>query len=302
MCGIVGLFLKNRGLEHELGHYLRPMLIEMTERGPDSAGIAVYGDTTAKNQIKLTLFNSDPYFAWEALETEMARALHAEVAHQVRANHAVFVVSADPECTVAWLRKHRPEARIMALGHRIEVFKDIGLPRQVADEFGLEAMHGSHGIGHTRMATESGISTVHSHPFWAGEDLCLVHNGSLSNHNTIRAHLRRHGLHFESDNDSEVAAQYLAHRISQGADLKQALEAALSDLDGFYTFCVGTEHGFAVARDAIACKPAVMAETDDWVAMASEYRALAMLPGVDQAAVWEPRAGKVYNWQHEGHA
>jgi methylamine---glutamate N-methyltransferase subunit A len=74
------------------------------------------------------------------------------------------------------------------------------------------------------------------------------------------------------------------------------LESGLKDLDGFYTFLVGTADGFAVVRDPIACKHAVMAETDDWVAMATEYRAIAHLPGADTAKIWEPEPAKIYTW------
>jgi glutamate synthase domain-containing protein 1 len=157
-------------------------------------------------------------------------------------------------------------------------------------------MDGTHALGHTRMATESRVTTQHSHPFSTGLDLCLVHNGSLSNHNTVRRMLRREGIRFGTDNDSEVAAGYLTWRMRSGATLEEALEGCLEDLDGFYTFAVGTVDGFAVLRDPIACKPAVMAETDDWVAMASEYRAIAQLPGAADAETWEPVPGRVYSW------
>jgi glutamate synthase domain-containing protein 1 len=176
------------------------------------------------------------------------------------------------------------------------VFKDVGLPEAVAQRFGLAQRTGTHGLGHTRMATESAVTTEHSHPFSTGADLCLVHNGSLSNHNRLRLALRREGIRFATDNDTEVAAGYLTWRLRQGMSLTEALEAALSDLDGFYTFAVGTKDGFAILRDPIACKPAVLAETDDWVAMATEYRAIATLPGAAGAEVWEPRPATVYSW------
>jgi glutamate synthase domain-containing protein 1 len=278
------------------------MLLEMSERGPDSAGIAIYRNGVASDEVKLTLFHSSSKFAWETLAATMRRDLNSEVRHRVNANHAVFIIRHDHELALAWLREHQPEVRVMAAGHRIEVYKDVGMPAKVADEFGLAQMTGSHGIGHTRMATESGITTAHSHPFWAGLDLCLVHNGTISNHHSLRQWLKRNGVSFESDNDSEVAANYLAYRISEGATLNEALEAGLKELDGFYTFCVGTEHGFAVLRDPFACKPAVIAETDEWVAMASEYRSLAKLPGIGGASVWEPRPETVYTWYREGNA
>jgi amidophosphoribosyltransferase len=185
----------------------------------------------------------------------------------------------------------------MSAGTTIEIFKEAGSPIDFVRRFGLDGLDGSHALGHTRMATESRVTTEHSHPFSTGLDLCLVHNGSLSNHNRLRRMLRREGIRFETDNDSEVAAGYLTWRMREGATLEQALEGCLTDLDGFYTFAVGTADGFAVLRDPIACKPAVLAETDDWVAMASEYRAIAVLPGADEAVTWEPEPGHVYSWE-----
>jgi amidophosphoribosyltransferase len=146
------------------------------------------------------------------------------------------------------------------------------------------------------MATESAVTVAGSHPFSTGQDTCLVHNGSLSNHNRLRETLKRHGEHFQTDNDTEVAAAYLAWRTREGDNLRQALERSLCDLDGFYTFVVGTRDGFAVLRDPIACKPAVMAETPDWVAFGTEFRALAELPGIDHARIWEPQPATVYAW------
>jgi glutamate synthase domain-containing protein 1 len=209
----------------------------------------------------------------------------------------VIVVDAEADEAVEWLRANHPELRIMSAGRTIEIYKEEGSPRRFVERFDLAGMQGSHAVGHTRMATESRVTTEHSHPFSTGLDLCLVHNGSLSNHNRLRRRLRREGIDFQTDNDSEVAAGYLTYRLREGASLEQALEGCLEDLDGFYTFAVGTADGFAVLRDPIACKPAVMAETDDWVAMASEYRAIATLPGAEEAAVWEPEPGRVYVWE-----
>jgi glutamate synthase domain-containing protein 1 len=209
----------------------------------------------------------------------------------------VIVVEADAHVAQAWLRERFPELRVMSAGQTIEIYKEKGSPRDFIEAFELGEMQGSHALGHTRMATESAVTTEHSHPFSTGLDLCLVHNGSLSNHNVLRRRLRREGIEFETDNDSEVAAGYLTWRLREGASLEQALEGCLDDLDGFYTFAVGTADGFAVLRDPIACKPAVMAETDDWVAMASEYRAIAALPGAEEATTWEPEPGRVYSWE-----
>lgn len=297
MCGIVGLYLKNPALQGELGRLFTPMLIEMTERGPDSAGVAVYHNPVGDGATKLTLFNRDRDYAWKALETDMERALDTEASLRRVSSHAVLSIAAPERTAVDWLMDERPEVQIVSIGRIIEIYKEMGLPAEVAEEFAVSEMTGSHMIGHTRMATESAVTTAGSHPFSTGRDLCLVHNGSLSNHNRLREWLKKNaGLRFQTDNDSEVAAGYLTHRLAEGDSLEQALEKAIDDLDGFYTFAIGTARGFAVLRDPIACKPAVMAETDDWVAMASEYRSLAKLPGVANATVWEPEPARVYTW------
>ena len=186
----------------------------------------------------------------------------------------------------------------MSTGETIEIYKEVGLPAEVADRFGLRNMSGTHGIGHTRMATESAVTTLGAHPFNTGADQCLVHNGSLSNHNSLRRKLRREGMAFETDNDTEVGAAYLTWKMQNGSSLGEALESGLADLDGFYTFVVGTKDGFGVLRDPIACKPAVLAETDDYVAFGSEYRALVNLPNIEAARVWEPEPATVYFWNH----
>jgi glutamate synthase domain-containing protein 1 len=216
---------------------------------------------------------------------------------RVRASHAVLVVEADAPEAEAWVRANRPDLRVMSAGSVIEIYKETGLPREFVEQFALSELTGTHALGHTRMATESRVTTAGSHPFSTGFDLCLVHNGSLSNHNRLRENLRREGIEFQTENDTEVAAGYLAWRMREGATLEAALEGCLEDLDGFYTFAVGTADGFAVLRDPIACKPAVLAETDDWVAMGSEWRAISVLPGAAQAETWEPEPGVVYVWE-----
>ena len=297
MCGIVGLFAKSPGIEQRLGAHLTAMLAQMSNRGPDSAGVAVYRDPAPAGSSKLTLFSADPDEPWHALASELADAVGGSHEPSVRASHAVVLVDADAAEAEAWVRRRRPELRVMSAGAVIEIYKEVGRPEVFADQFHLTDLQGTHALGHTRMATESRVTTEGSHPFSTGLDLCLVHNGSLSNHNTLRRALRREGIEFQTENDTEVAAGYLAWRLREGASLEQALEGCLDDLDGFYTFAVGTADGFAVLRDPIAGKPAVLAETDDWVAMASEYHAIAVLPGADEARMWEPEPGVVYVWE-----
>ncbi|MGQ0663590.1 MAG: class II glutamine amidotransferase [Pseudomonadota bacterium] len=298
MCGIVGLFAKSPALEERLGEHLAAMLAQMSARGPDSAGVAVYRDPVASGS-KLTLYSRDPLYDWDALRSQLAGAFGSATVSSVRASHAVVLVDAEANEAESWVRRNFPDLRVMSAGSVIEIYKEVGRPEAFSRQFSLADFQGTHALGHTRMATESRVTTEGSHPFSTGLDLCLVHNGSLSNHNRLRKYLQRHDIDFETDNDSEVAAGYFAFRLHEGATLEQAMEAGLKDLDGFYTFAVGTPDGFAVVRDPIACKPAVLAETDDWVAMASEYRAIATLPGAETAAVWEPKPATVYCWSRQ---
>ena len=294
MCGIVGLFLKKDALRPRLGDMLTDMLITMTDRGPDSAGIAIYGD--ASEGLKMTVQSDTPETAFAGLDAALGAALGAPVAMAVIDTHAVLTI---PAGTEAAARAFAAEAglRVMGVGSAMEIFKEVGLPKDVAARFGIRAMAGSHGIGHTRMATESAVTTMGAHPFSTGDDQCLVHNGSLSNHNAMRRVLSAKGFAPQTQNDTEVAACYISSRLAEGANLGEALEGTLEDLDGFFTFVVGTKNGFGVVRDPIACKPAVMAETEEYVAFGSEYRAFAKLPGIEAARVWEPEPATVYFWE-----
>ena len=294
MCGIVGLFLKKDELRPRLGDMLTDMLITMTDRGPDSAGIAIYGDETGS--LKITIQSDTPDTAFAGLDAALSEALGTPVTLRAVDTHAVLTLPKELEAAALALLDARG-LRVMGAGESMEIFKEVGLPKDVADRFGIRAMGGSHGIGHTRMATESAVTTLGAHPFSTALDQCLVHNGSLSNHNAMRRTLAKKGVFTKTENDTEVGAAYIASRIADGATLGEALEGTLKDLDGFFTFVTGTKNGFGVVRDPIACKPAVMAETDDYVAFASEYRAFADLPGILSARVWEPEPATVYFWE-----
>ena len=296
MCGIVGLYYKSAALEGQLGRMLAAMLVQMTDRGPDSAGVAVYRDPAAAGGVKITLqagYDAD----WNGIGEAIRAALDSEAMLATLANHAVVNLQGDGQRAAEWMEANLDGVNITSIGSAIEIYKEKGLPTEFIARFQLDDMSGSHALGHTRMATESAVTTEHSHPFSTGLDLCLVHNGSLSNHNRLREKLRAEGIRFRTDNDSEVAAGYMTWRLSQGATLSEAMQAALADLDGFYTFAIGTHDGFAVMRDPIACKPAILAETDEWVAMSSEYRAIAQLPGSDRATIWEPQPATIYSWE-----
>ena len=298
MCGIVGLFLKDKSMEAQLGTMLTDMLITMTDRGPDSAGIAIYSKEST-NIGKLTVQSDTPDVDFNQLKDALKQLIEGGIDIRVQSTHAVLEMRADQvESARAVLKEIRPNVRVMSSGDSLEIYKEVGLPKDVASRFDIAQMSGSHGIGHTRMATESAVTTMGAHPFNTGSDQCLVHNGSLSNHNSLRRKLRRDGVHIETENDTEVGAAYLTWKMQNGSTLGEALESSLKDLDGFFTFVVGTKDGFGVVRDPIACKPAVMAETDQYVAFGSEYRALVNLPGIEDARVWEPEPATVYFWNH----
>ena len=298
MCGIVGLFLKDKSLEPKLGMMLTEMLITMSDRGPDSAGIAIY-KTPSNSFTKITIQSSVPHIDFKNIKAVLANLLNQSLEISIIDTHAIITIETEYLSNVKQiLSKSFPNLRIMSIGDSIEIYKEVGLPEKVANRFNISEMAGSHGIGHTRMATESAVTTMGAHPFSTGNDQCLVHNGSLSNHNSLRRKLLKEGIKCETDNDTEVAAAYLTYKMNEGYNLGDALKAGITELDGFYTFLVGTKSGFGVLRDPIACKPAVLAETEQYVAFGSEYRALVNLPNIDNAKVWEPEPATVYFWEH----
>ena len=285
-------------IRDRLGMMLTEMLITMSDRGPDSAGIAIY-KTPSNSFTKITIQSSVPHIDFENIKVALTNFLNQNLEISIIDTHAIITIEKEYLNDVKEiLFKSFPNLRIMSIGDSIEIYKEVGLPEKVTNRFNISEMTGSHGIGHTRMATESAVTTMGAHPFSTGNDQCLVHNGSLSNHNSLRRKLLKEGIKCETDNDTEVAAAYLTYKMNEGYDLGDALKAGITELDGFYTFLVGTKSGFGVLRDPIACKPAVLAETKQYVAFGSEYRALVNLPNIDDAKVWEPEPATVYFWEH----
>jgi methylamine---glutamate N-methyltransferase subunit A len=295
MCGIVGLLVKTETLRPRLGELMVPMLIGMTERGPDSSGMAVFGDPVSDSQRKLSLYCQAGDFDWKQLQTRLEKQFSG-VRFAVRVNHAVMTTTSPPEEVRAWLNANVPAVHVLSVGRSIDLYKDVGLPKDVANRYDFAHAVGTHLVGHTRMATESAVTPENAHPYTAGEDWCLVHNGSLANPGMLRRKLEKLGAKFESDCDTESACRYLHWRLEQGESLEVALHHAFEDFDGFFTFLMGTADKLALVRDPFACKPAVVAETDDYVAIASEFRSLAHLPGVRHANVFEPKPEEVYSW------
>jgi amidophosphoribosyltransferase len=296
MCGIVGLLLKKPGLRDQLGALMVPMLIGMTERGPDSAGLAVYTEPVPEGEHKLSLYSGAHAVDWPGLLAALKEELTHAQSIAINGNHAVLTTRAEPLKVSAWLAANAPEVAVLSVGHSIDLYKDVGAPAEIARRYHFESLSGTHLVGHTRMATESAVTPAHAHPFTAGRDFCLVHNGSLSNPHLVRKRLEPLGIEFETDNDTEAACRFFEWRLREGDDLETAVEHGFSELDGFYTFLMGTERALLIVRDAFACKPAVIAESDDYVAIASEFRSLAHLPQIAHASLIEPKPEEIYSW------
>jgi methylamine---glutamate N-methyltransferase subunit A len=298
MCGIAGLQITNPELRPRLGEFLVPMLGMLAGRGPDSTGVAIYHDDAPPGAVKYSLRAPRHGYDWDALARAMNEAGDGTGPPEVRrrGRDAVLVTERGADHVRDLLASIDPAVRIFGFGAAIEVYKDTGPAPDVCARYGVAGMAGYQGVGHTRMATESAVTTEHSHPFAVAPDLALVHNGSFSNYASIRRDLTDAGVRFDTDNDSEVAARYLAQEMAAGADLAEALRRLMKIFDGFYTLLVASGSSLAVVRDSFACKPMVIAQTPDYVAVGSEYVALADLPGIEKAEVFEPAPEEIFTW------
>jgi len=296
MCGIVGLLVKNPAMRSRLGELMVPIFEEMASRGPESAGLAVFTEKLPETDRKYSLFAPSWDYDWAPFEADFIRRFGTEAEMAVKGNHAVLTCDEPADAVKAWTKQNHPELHVLSAGRRIDIYKDTGHPADIAKRYAFPKLAGTHVVGHTRMATESAVTPDRAHPFTAGEDFCLVHNGTISNPFMIRRKLEHKGIKFETDNDTEAATRFLEWRMREGDSLERALQKGFEELDGFYTFLIGTENKLALVRDAFACKPAVVAETDDYVAIASEFRALAHLPGVNNAKLFEPMPEELYVW------
>ncbi len=295
MCGIVGLFLKDDSLKKELGRYFVPMLTAMTERGPDSSGVAVYSKQSNNGGYKFSLFHPDENFDWDHLETKISDEWKISREKQL-GRYLILSGHLEKKEFNRWLKENFPSIIVMGVGKEMEIFKDTGSPASVAEKYKLSQTKGYLMIGHTRMATESAVNVEGSHPYSSGFDLCLVHNGSYSNHNSIRRILVDEGMEFDSWNDTEVAAKYIEWKLTKGDDLEATLQNMMKDFSGFFTLAIGLKNQFAVIRDSFACKPMVIAENKKYVAAASEFRALAHLPDINEADIFEPQPEEIHIW------
>ena len=308
MCGIAAIMLK-RG-PGEVGAAMCRMLVSLQHRGPDSTGYALYGSRgggAGKYVIWVKL--EDP----EAFGAERTRALGVQtdemletiaglggrvIKQEAFLDYALrLVVEYAGEVKTFVQAVEGTGVEITSLGRSMELVKDVGLAADVADRYQLTQFHGTHGLGHVRMATESAVDVSHAHPFWAYPypDICVVHNGQITNYWKSRRLLELRGERFRSRCDSELIAVYLAVKLRQGASLEEAMHRSLTELDGVFTYFVATEHEIGVAKDSLAAKPLVVMEDDHAVALASEEVALrAVFPAKIDSH--DPYEGKVFVW------
>lgn len=296
MCGIVGLHLLDPGLEPRLGELVVPMLDAMCSRGPDSAGIALYDGPLPEGTTRWTV-RTEREGDWTAdVAGKLSAAAGADVAVEAVATHGTLTTTAGDPAVRAAIEQVLPGAVVIARGRALYLVKDLGTPAEICERYGIAARSGYQAVGHTRMATESAVTIDGSHPFSPSPDLTVVHNGTFSNYATVRRRLMDDGEVFDTENDTEVCARFIGRRLAEGDDLAEAMRRVLKEFDGFYTLLVGSRDEFAILRDAFACKPMVVARTDRYVACSSEYHAMAGLPGVEDADVFEPAPEEVYTW------
>lgn len=314
MCGIVGLHLLNESMQPELGRLLTPMVDCMATRGPDSAGLAIYSDAVPSGRSRFSLriegFDDETggvgaRDSSESIESVVDRLAEGAATvlndkveiERVRPDGAVLVAGDDDRALASAMAEVEPRAILLGYGPHLEIVKATGAPIDICHRYDIEARGGFQGIGHTRMATESAVTSDHSHPFAPNPDLAVVHNGSFSNYASVRRRLEKEGIRCVTDNDTEVCARLIGRELSRGASLSSALKEVGNQMDGFYTLLVSHSSGFAVVRDSFACKPLVVAEHEDYVAVTSEYVAMAGLPGIDKARVYEPMPGDIHAWE-----
>ena len=304
MCGIVGLYLKNAELQLQLGSMFQPMLVEMSSRGPDSAGVAIYRNPVDSGQTKFSLAHNDPDFSWETLGTELAATLQCSVSIKTVGTHCILVTDAKEAKVVRWLKNSQSapdvlaEIRIVGSGQSIEIFKEVGPPETVYEQFNLSNASGTHMIGHTRMATESDVDIRSAHPYWAFpyNDISVVHNGQITNYWIMRRTMEREGHRFMSNCDSELLAVYTAYNLAHDFTLEESLKRSIDEIDGVFTYLVATKNQLGMAKDTMAAKPLVLYESDQLIAMASEEVAIrSILP--QEIDTYDPYDEEVRVWQ-----
>lgn len=282
MCGIAGVIYKDKKT-HNVGESLTAMLESLQHRGPDSAGFAIYGGLNLPennyqlnievqnkpgllNQLKTTLTQISPIYNEELIHSVDSDVYRCEIQLEKYDMLKPLIRNLDKI----------DDVQVINGSHSFEMIKDVGLVKDIAKRYNVPSKKGTHGIGHTRFATESGVDIYHAHPYqsYITPDITVVHNGQITNYWKIRDPLERKGHVFESYNDTECIVHYMADKLKEGYKLEEALEQAVIDLDGPFSILVGTPNGIGIAKDKLGLRPGVMAENDDVFAIASEEMSL----------------------------
>ena len=300
MCGIVGFFAKG-GENAEVGRIILGMLRALGCRGPDSAGVALFGKPDdGRFTVRVKLGESGDLESGARQIAAQLDKIPGCSQFSTTSSYARFLASADTDLNrlAVAIESLNKDFEVVSVGHRLEIIKQTGSPDNLEKTYCISHFHGTHGLGHTRLSTESRVDLSHSQPFWSHglPDLAIVHNGHITNYHQLRRRYEQRGVHFYTENDSEVVAIYLAEQITKGASIQQALERMLRDLDGSYSCLAASERELGFVKDPFALKPLVMTETDSFVAVATEEIAIrAALPGA--YAVREAQVREVRVWQ-----
>jgi glutamate synthase domain-containing protein 1 len=300
MCGIVGYWNKIGTEDGNIGSILLAMLNALACRGPDSAGVALFCDHQPDRFVAQVKLGDNGNRAERAREVRIvAEKFGAREFTQTGAYlRFVFRETDDLKPFIAGVEAAGEDVEVVSIGRRLEIVKQVGSPSRLEQTFGISGIHGRHGIGHTRLSTESVVDLSHSQPFWGHgyPDLAIVHNGHITNYHQLRRRYEQRGVHFYTENDSEVVAVFLADKLRQGADLRAAMESMIAELDGSFSCLVATDSALGFVKDTFSFKPLVFAETDRFVALATEEIAIRGAIKGD-FAVREAQAKEVRVWR-----
>ena len=301
MCGIAGILYKSStAADAMVGKALIDMLDGCQHRGPDSTGFSLYRESHP-GHLRLRFIVGDGEAAHEAIDRVKAKlaefqATIVEEEHKGSSYAAMVKFDGDLQ-KFAFEMEHA--AKLSSIGESLDIIKDLGGAHDVDNVYKIEEFHGTHGIGHVRLATESDVAPEATHPFWATgfADISIVHNGQITNYYKMRRRLEKQGYFFNTDNDSELIAVYLADKLKHGITLKDALKTSIEDLDGTFSFLVSTKDEIGYAKDRLAAKPMVKYEDDNIIAIASEEVSLNRLFPGRALNTSEPAPGTYDTWQ-----
>jgi glutamate synthase domain-containing protein 1 len=294
MCGIVGFLSKREDPEYPLGQTLLDMLQALSCRGPDSAGVALFG---AAGETRLRL--SVPADTDRDQAVDLLRGVSVSIHYWYHTSILDGSIAGEVDAAELEerIRRRLPSSEILCLGQHLSLFKQVGTPDQLEATYRISRFRGTHGIGHTRLSTESRVDLSHSQPFWAHgvPDLATVHNGHITNYHKLRRRFEQEGYRFYTENDSEIIGVYLRDRMAAGRSLEGALHSSVEDFDGSFCYLAASRDSLAVVKDRYAFKPLMLAETEDFIALATEEVALRRALGRDFLAC-EPAPGCVQMW------